>query len=207
MGTNAELGMRGSRRAGPAPKPRTQREAERPRRSDRSGATEAGGPEVFKRILVAMDSSDAARAAFVFVSDWARQFDAQVWFIQLTDESVRRRCEIVTDVDQRGRQLANQFTIRGATRSARNQQLVNSIAESAQTFRADLVVVGIDRHRLARGVREQLTQATNVPVLIPANPEARSTRVAVRPALPAIPLGPAPITRGAMAGSGALAHV
>ena len=162
---------------------------------------------MFKRILVAMDSSDAARAAFVFVSDWARQFDAQVWFIQLTDESARRRCEIVTDVDQRGRQLANQFTIRGATKSARNQQLVNSIVESAQTFRADLVVVGIDRRRLARGVRERLTQATNVPVLIPANPEARSTRAAARPALRAIPVGPAPITGVAMAGSGTLAHV
>jgi nucleotide-binding universal stress UspA family protein len=162
---------------------------------------------VFKRILVAMDSSDAARAAFVFVSDWARQFDAQVWFIQLTGESTRRRCEIVTDVDQRGRQLANQFTVRGATRSARNQQLVNGIAEAAQTFRADIVVLGIDRHRLARGVREQLTQATNVPVLIPSNPEARSTRAAVGPALPAIPLGPVSITRGAMAGSGTLARV
>jgi hypothetical protein len=84
---------------------------------------------------------------------------------------------------------------------------VNSIAEAAQTFRADLVVVGIDRRRLARGVREQLTQATNVPVLIPSNPEARSTRAAVGPALPAIPLGPAPITSGVMAGSGTLVHV
>ena len=162
---------------------------------------------MFKRILVAMDSSDAARAAFVFAGDWARQFDAQVWFIQLTDESARRRCGIVSDVEQRGRQLANQFTVRGATRSDRNQQLVNSIAEAAQTFRADLVVVGIDRHRLARGVREQLTQATNVPVLIPANIAARLTRAAVRPALPAIALGPAPITSGAMAGSGTLVHV
>src|SRR5580704_4423812 len=121
--------MRGSRHAGPTPKPKAQWEAERRRRGD----------EVFKRILVAMDCSEAARAAFVFVSDWARQFDAQVWFIQLTDESTRRRCEIVTDVDQRGRQLANQFTVRGATRSARNQQLVKGIAEAAQTFQADIV--------------------------------------------------------------------
>ena len=37
--------------------------------------------DVFRRIL---DGSDAARAAFVFVSDWARQFDSQVWFVQLT---------------------------------------------------------------------------------------------------------------------------
>ena len=48
------------------------------------------GTEVFRRILVAIDTSAAARAAFVFVGDLARQFDAQVWFIQLTDESSRR---------------------------------------------------------------------------------------------------------------------
>ena len=49
---------------------------------------------MFRRILAALDGSDDTRAAFVFVSDWARQFDSQVWFIQLTEESARRRCEI-----------------------------------------------------------------------------------------------------------------
>jgi nucleotide-binding universal stress UspA family protein len=166
-----------------------------------------GGTEVFKRILVAMDSSDAARAAFVFVSDWARQFDAQVWFIQITDESARRRCEIVTDVSRRGRQLANQFTVIGATRNGRNQQLVNGIAEAAQSFGADLVVVGIDRRRLVRGVRELLTQATSLPVLIPPTPAARRTPATIGPVLTAIPLGPAPGTRAAMAGTGTLARV
>ena len=33
-----------------------------------------------------------------FVNDWARHFDAKVWFIQLADESSWPRCEIVTDV-------------------------------------------------------------------------------------------------------------
>ena len=69
---------------------------------------------MFRRILVAIDGSDTARAAFVFVSDWARNFEARVWFIQLTDESSRRRCEIVTDVRRRGRQLANHFSVSGA---------------------------------------------------------------------------------------------
>ena len=160
---------------------------------------------MFKRILVALDSSEAARAAFVFVSDWARQFDAQVWFIQLTDESSSRRCEIVTDVGRRGRQLANEFTVGGATRSARDEQLVSGIAEAAQTFRADLVVVGIERRRLARGVREQLTHATSVPVLIP--PTAARNPATIRPLLPAIPLGSAPDSRAAVTGAGRLAHV
>ena len=104
---------------------------------------------MFRRILVAMDGSDAARSAFVFVSDWARQFDSQVWFIQLTQESSRRRCEIVTDVGRRGRQLANHFTVSGATRSARNQRLVSGIAEAAETFRADLIVLGFEPGRIA----------------------------------------------------------
>src|ERR1700753_3302476 len=41
---------------------------------------------VYRKILVALDGSDAARAAFVFASDWARHFDSELWFIQLTQE-------------------------------------------------------------------------------------------------------------------------
>ena len=68
---------------------------------------------MFRKILVALDGSDAARAAFVFAGDWARQFGSKMWFIQLTEESSGRRCEIVTDVSRRGRQMANQFTVSG----------------------------------------------------------------------------------------------
>ena len=164
---------------------------------------------MFRRILVALDGSDDARAAFVFVSDWARHFDARVWFIQLTEESSRRRCEIVTDVSQRGRTVANQFSVSGATRGARNQQLASGIAEAAETFAADLIVVGIDRHRLARNrfsrsVREQLTAATNVPVLMAPTRSVARVPATVRRDSP-IPLGPAP-SRPVMAGAG-LAHV
>jgi nucleotide-binding universal stress UspA family protein len=160
--------------------------------------------EVFRRILVALDGSEDARAAFVFVSEWARHFDAKVWFIQLADESSRRRCEIVTDVQRRGRQMANQFTVSGATRAVRNQQLVTGISEAAQAFGADLIVVGLDRHRLARNglsrnVREQLTAATDVPVLIAPKPTA--VRVPAAPRREeAIALGPGralPVMAGA----------
>jgi nucleotide-binding universal stress UspA family protein len=165
--------------------------------------------EVFRRILVALDGSEDARAAFVFVSDWTRHFDAKVWFIQLADESSRRRCEIVTDVQRRGRQMTNQFTVSGATRGARNQRLVGGISEAAVTFGADLIVVGLDRHRLARSgfsrnVREQLTAATNIPVLMA--PKRTVVRVPATTRREwAIPLGPGralPVMAGA-----AMAHV
>jgi nucleotide-binding universal stress UspA family protein len=139
---------------------------------------------MFRRILVAIDGSDAARSAFVFVTDWARQFDAQVWFIVLTEESSRRRCELVTDVSERGRQLANSFTVSGATRGARNQQLVSAVADAAKAYKADLIVLGFDPRRVAhqrftRGVREQLTAATDLPVLV-APRQCAPTRVAAR---------------------------
>ena len=151
---------------------------------------------MFRRILVAIDGSDAARSAFVVASDWARLFDAHVWFIQLTDETSRRRCEIVTDVSRRGRKLANQFTVSGATRGVRNQRLVSGIVEAAETFRADLIVLGFDPGRVAherftRSVREQLTEATDVPVLI-TSPRASHVRRPANARVPrVIPLGPA----------------
>jgi nucleotide-binding universal stress UspA family protein len=165
--------------------------------------------EVFRRILVALDGSEDARAAFVFASDWARHFDAKVWFIQLADESSRRRCEMVTDVQRRGRQITNQFTVSGATRGVRNQRLVSGISEAAVTFGADLIVVGLDRHRLAhsglsRNVREQLTAATNIPVMMAPKRTVVRVPVATRRER-AIPLGPGrglPVMAGA-----AMAHV
>jgi nucleotide-binding universal stress UspA family protein len=150
--------------------------------------------EVFRRILVAIDGSDAARSAFVFVTDWARQFDAQVWFIQLTEESSTRRCSLVTDVGARGRQLSNHFSVSGVTRKARNQQLVHAIAEAAATFHADLVVLGFDRRRIAhdrltRSVREQLTEATSVPVMMAPRTIVTVEATEPAPARQAIPLG------------------
>jgi hypothetical protein len=42
--------------------------------------------------LVALDGTDVVRAAFVLAGEWARQFGSQMWFIQLMEESSRRRC-------------------------------------------------------------------------------------------------------------------
>ena len=153
---------------------------------------------MFRRILVAMDGSDAARSAFVFVTDWARQYDARTWFIQLAQESQTRRCTLRTDVAERGRQLALSFSVSGATRNARNLQVARAIADAARVYRADLIVLGFDsgriaRRRLGRGVREQLTAATEIPVLMAPRLRA-SSRVASEASSPRRPiaLGPAP---------------
>jgi nucleotide-binding universal stress UspA family protein len=164
---------------------------------------------VFRKILVALDGSDAARAAFVFATDWARHFDSQLWFIQLNGESHRARRDIVTDVNRRGRQLANQFAVSGATQGQRNQQLVSGIVEAADTFAADLIIFGIDsrrrgRSRFAESLRAQLTAATDVPVLVAPKPCVTRTPAGGHPES-VIALGPGPSEK--MRVGAVLAHV
>jgi nucleotide-binding universal stress UspA family protein len=126
---------------------------------------------MFRRILVVLDDSEAARSAFVFATDWVRRLDAEVWFIVLTDETSRRKCEVVSDVRHCGRLPSNSFAISGATRRARNVQLASGIAKAARAYRADLIVLGLDprrmtRQRFTKGVRELLAEATDLPMLI-----------------------------------------
>jgi nucleotide-binding universal stress UspA family protein len=154
------------------------------------------GGTVFRRILVAMDSSEAARSAFVFVTEWARSFDAKVWFIQLAEESQQRHCGVVTDVKQGGRRMANTFSVSGATQRARTRQLVSTIAEAAATYRADVLVVGFDHHRMTQGhlshsLREQLYEETSIPVLVA--PRLATRRAPAAPVAPAAPAAPAPL--------------
>lgn len=165
--------------------------------------------QVYRKILVALDGSEAARAAFVFANEWARHFDSELWFIQLTEESHGPRREIVTDVGRRGRQRANHFAVSGVTRAKRNQQLVSGIAEAASTFGADMIIVGLEGRRLGRArfaesVREQLTAATDIPVLVaPKHCVSRIPATAHHPG--AIALGPAP--SGSVLAGAAMAHV
>jgi nucleotide-binding universal stress UspA family protein len=166
---------------------------------------------VFRRILVAMDNSAAARSAFVFAADWSRCFDAKVWFIQLARESQQRHCGVVTDVQQGGRRVANTFSISGATQRARTQQLVSTIADAAATYRADVLVVGFDPQRMTQGrfhrsLRDQLTEATNVPVIVPPRVAGHRPPPPRVRATPAIALGPVRDMR-LPDGSRTLAHV
>ncbi len=152
---------------------------------------------MFRRILVAMDNSEAARSAFVLAAEWSRSFDTKVWFIQLAGESQQRHCGVVTDVQQGGRRVANTFSVCGATQRARNQQLVSAIAEAAATYRADALVVGFDHRRMTHGrfhrsLRDQLTEATNIPVMVPPRLAGHHAPAPSQPPRPAIALGPAP---------------
>ena len=101
------------------------------------GLGPAGAP--FQRLLVAVDGTDAAAAADAVAADWAQSFGGEV-----------RRMELP---------------------GARNDAVVREIAEAASAFRADVIVLGCDRrrlsrHRLVHSLRERLTRATELPVLV-----------------------------------------
>jgi nucleotide-binding universal stress UspA family protein len=90
-------------------------------------------------LLVAVDGTDAAAAADAVATEWAQSFGGEV-----------RRMEMT---------------------GARNGAVVHEIADAASAFGADVIVLGCDRrrlsrHRLAHSLRERLTRATAVPVLV-----------------------------------------
>jgi nucleotide-binding universal stress UspA family protein len=138
------------------------------------------GAPPFRRLLVAIDSSSAAQGAFDLACQWVGQHGADVWFLQLTEEHRQRRGAFETDVDPVAVQPANHVVVNGPTQGARSRQLAHGIAEAAAAFHADVIVVGIDHerltgHRLAPSLRDQITRATALPVLMaPATEPQRS---------------------------------
>lgn len=101
------------------------------------GASAAGAP--FGRLLVAVDGTGAAAGAEGVAREWAQRFGAVV-----------RRIE---------------------PSGARNGDVVREIARAADAFGADVIVLGFDhrrlaRHRLSHSLRERLTRATELPVLV-----------------------------------------
>ncbi len=125
----------------------------------------------FRRMLVAIDGSEAAQGAFELVYEWTAEHGADVWFVQLTEECRQRRSECESDVDPMTVRSANHVAVRGPTLGARNRQLVHGIAEAAAAFQADVIVLGFDArrlagHRWAPSLREQITRAIDLPVLV-----------------------------------------
>ena len=106
----------------------------------------------FQRMLVVIDDSASARGATEIVAEWIERQGAEVRIVQLTDDGER------------------------------NRQLVRRVAESALAFEADVIVLGVDRrrlagHRLTPSLRELLTRATELPVLVaPERPEVAEER-------------------------------
>jgi nucleotide-binding universal stress UspA family protein len=125
----------------------------------------------FSRMLVAIDGSEAAHAAFDLAREWAGQHGAAVWIVQLSEERRAHRSESETDVDSMTVEPANHLVVRGPTLGARNRQLVHGIADAAAAFEADVIVLGFDQrrlasHHLAPSLREQVTRAVDLPVLV-----------------------------------------
>ncbi len=104
---------------------------------------------VFGRILAAVDSSSAGGAARVLAGSWAAQFGAAASVVGIPAGSGRAR------------------------------SVARAIAEAAHAFGADAIVLGLSPerlayHRLAGGLREELTSSTALPVLVvPVAPTPR----------------------------------
>jgi nucleotide-binding universal stress UspA family protein len=146
--------------------------------------TKSGGFEVFRRILVAVDGSRAGRTADIFATKLADQFGAATFVVQFTEASGRRSGgqESVIDQPEQGNLQRSELRVCAYTRAALDHQLVCGVAKVADDLGADLIVLGLDRRRLShrhfsRSVREQLTRATELPVMIPATSPSRDNEV------------------------------
>jgi nucleotide-binding universal stress UspA family protein len=124
----------------------------------------------FRRLLVAIDGTDAARGALDLAAEWAGQQGADVSVLTLVEPPRHGTAVAVHDAGVTGRAAAR-VEAHGSTRRARNRQLARAIAEAATAFGADVILVGVDHrrlasHRMAPSLREQLTRVTALPVLV-----------------------------------------
>jgi nucleotide-binding universal stress UspA family protein len=149
---------------------------------------------VFRRMLLAIDEFDAGTAAVEFAADIAHQFDTSVWVLGIDERSARRKSNLSrynATPTLEGRAVADLqrvgVSVGGVTRMDRAHLLADAIAREAAHFEADLIVLGLDRPRIARrhfskGIQEQLSRISTVPVMMaPSRTEkVRSMRVVGR---------------------------
>lgn len=133
------------------------------------------------RMLVAVDGSSAARGALDLAAEWAGGHEAEVRFVRVIEERQHWQSGRQAHVGLSAVNPEHHLVVSGSTLGARNRQLVQGIAEAAQGFGADVIVLGIDRprlagHRLARSLREQVMRVTELPVLVAAQPHADAKR-------------------------------
>lgn len=136
----------------------------------------------FRRLLVAVDGSPAARGASDLATQWATQYGADLKVLALVEPSRHGHAEPAPEPD---RVVAGQpaacVEVSGSTRSARNRELARAIAEAGAAFGADVILVGIDhrrlaRHRMAPSLREQLARVSPLPVLVAPTAAAGEVR-------------------------------
>jgi nucleotide-binding universal stress UspA family protein len=146
--------------------------------SDPISGPEAGtdGAAPFRRMFVAIDDSKAGKAAVDLVAEWVGGPGAGVCFVQVSEERRQRHSGVESESAPTDAEQADRLVVRAPTRGARNRRLARDIAEAAEDFGADVIVLGIDRrrlagHRLAPSVRQQIMRVTDLPVLVgPSSP-------------------------------------
>ena len=118
--------------------------AERPAGQDGVPGTGA----LFRRLLAVVDASESGGAARVLAACWATRFGAAVRVVGVPE------------------------------RPGRARSVARFVAEAALEFGADAIVLGLSPerlayHRLAGGLRDELTTATDLPILVVPAPRRR----------------------------------
>jgi nucleotide-binding universal stress UspA family protein len=149
----------------------------------RSEAGDLSAPHNSHRALVVTDRSgtaaraDAARAAFALGRDWTVTFGADVCAMEVCEHHDRHQPRVHHDAaGDHGPAGANatrarRVEVHGWTLGARTRRLASAITAAAERCGADVIVLGMDRRRMARrhlipSLRDQLTSATALPVLV-----------------------------------------
>ena len=136
---------------------------------------------LMRRMLVAIDESPAAKGALDLAAEWAGGHETEVRFVRVAEARRHRQSGREAHVSQPAVHPEQHLDVSGSTLGARNRQLVHGIAEAAQDFGADVIVLGFDRsrlagHRLARSLREQIMHVTELPVLVAPQTRTDATR-------------------------------
>jgi methylmalonyl-CoA mutase cobalamin-binding subunit len=144
-------------------------------------------------VLVVSDGSGAdasgalARAAFAVADEWTAAFGADVRALEVSEQRDRRPRQTRLGVaGEPGPAVgatvaARRVEVHGWTLGARTRRLASAISAAAEACRADVIVLGMSRRRMARrhlapSLRDRLTKMTALPVLV-----APSTTAAAAP--------------------------
>jgi nucleotide-binding universal stress UspA family protein len=152
---------------------------------------------MFSRILVATDGTTSGDAAVSYTTALAREHNASVRVVHVNEllvggrgfasESEAEAMEIVDRAVARLRPAA--ADVDGVHFLGNCFTVCDRIAEAAQEWGADVIVLGSKRRRFARfggaGVRERVTAMTGLPTLTAPPPLKVPKRVDTRRLLPA----------------------
>ncbi len=144
---------------------------------------DAVDPHGSHRVLVVTDGSGSA--AFAVAREWTVAFGTDVCAMEVAEQRDRRRPRAHTGAADDRRLTdataapARRVEVHVWTLGGRTRHLAAAIAAAAEACGADVIVLGVNRRRLARrhltpSLRDQLTSATELPVLVaPSTAPAR----------------------------------